>query len=225
MIKHINTIIFKEYIAFKKNWIFKLLNILGISFFLSIFFVLRVKLLENSNPVPIGLYILIIIAYNSFMQNLKLWQEKANKNLESILATSIPIKSFLIGKILFPLIVSIILILFNYIIMNVLSYLLLGQILLNFKILIYAVYISSIFNLCYGIITGYYMWCGSMLQAKFMQYITLLIYAGSLINTFIYKPDSINLKVINITLLFFIFISSIFLLKINKERTILNLLD
>lgn len=225
MLKYIKAIVFKEYAVYKKNWMFNLFNILGISIFLSVFFILRFKVSKNINPAPLGLYILMIIGYSSFMQNLKFWQEKANKSLESVLATNIPIKIFLTGKIMFPLIISIISIFFNYIIMNIGAYLLIGKILLDLKILIHAIWMSSVFNCCYGVINGYCMWCGSMAQAKFMQVISLFIYGCGILNAFIYKSSSLNFKSINITLVIFVIISSIFLIRIKKEKAILNLLD
>ncbi len=225
MVKYIKAIIFKEFTVFKKKLVFNLFNLLGLSIFFSVIYIVRVMAFKNLNPEPIGLYLLIMIGYISFVQNLKFWQEKLNNSLERILATDIPIKIFLIGKLIFPLMISIILIVINYLSIKILSYLLFNQILLNFRILLYAMYISLLFNFCFGVINGYSMWCGSMLQAKVMQIITVLIYSGSLISTFIYNPDRLDLKVINTFLGFFIVISFIFFIKINKEKTVLNLLE
>lgn len=225
MINCIKSIVLKEYTVFKDVLILKMLNILAICLFLDIVIILRLKIFKDLDASQLALYSLIVIGYITFIQNLKFWQEKHYKTLEAVLATNMSIRTFLIGKIIFPFLISIITIVVNYIILNIGVYFLTGGDLIDIKVLLYTLYVSSVFSWCYGIINGYCMWCASMGMAKLMQYITIAIYIFGLTSIFLYKSSILTLTYINYILLFLGFVSLIFLIKTNKEKAILSLLD
>lgn len=225
MINCIKSIALREYTVFKDVFILKMINIFGICLFLDAVIILRAKVFKNLDISQLVLYLLIVIGYITFIQNLKFWQEKYYNTLEAVLATNISIRTFLIGKIVFPLLLSIITVVANYIVLNIVLFFLIGSSFIDIKILLYTLYVSSVFSCCYGIINGYCMWCASMGMAKLMQYITMAIYVFGLTSIFIYKSSGLALTYINYILLCLIFISLVFLIKTNKEKAILSLLD
>lgn len=123
MAKYLNAILWKEFKSIKDNFISKLIPQIGMSIILTIMFVVKIKLLNtNINATTAKnflMYMLIVVGYISFISNLKFWQEKSFKTIESLLATPIPIKLIILGKVLAPTIISIIIILIHYILYSI----------------------------------------------------------------------------------------------------------
>lgn len=225
MFKHIGAIVNREYLVYKSTSLMRSINILVLILLISCITVLRLKIFKGLNVDQLSLYALTVIGFIIFIQNLKFWQEKHYKTLESVLATNISIKIFLLSKMIFPLILSIISIFIDYLVINIGVNFLGVQSFIGLDILVYGIFISSVFNVCYGIINGYCMWCASMNIAKLMQFITVGIYSLGLINALLYSPKNLNLDLINYILIGLIIISGILLLKLDKEKAILSLLD
>ncbi|MBV4431674.1 hypothetical protein KM803_10060 [Clostridium tyrobutyricum] len=230
MIKYLNALLWKEFKLIKQNVVSKFISQLSINIILIAILILRVKIsklpMNIDTIINITTYVLIITGYISFISNLKFWQEKSFKTIESLLATPIPIYIVVISKILAPIIFSIIVILINYSIYEVFFALFFKYNIFRISSLLIAIALSSFFDYCYGIITAYSMWCASIGVAKILQYLSIGIYLSSIFSIF-FVPSNINLLNSNIKYAFILLVIVSFycFIFINKEKCITSLQD
>ena len=230
MIKQLNSILWKEFKNIKRNMKIQMISYTGITvLFCIILFAKSLLLGKEINPTIINNFIqysLIIIGYMSFLSNIKFWQEKSLKTLESLFATPIPLKILILGKVLAPTIFSVICIGIYYIIFGLLMAFILAINSFNILNLLFPLIISILFNILFGIINAYGMWCASAALAKLLQLISLGLYLLSIIPVFMITAKN-NISDFNFAYFFIILsILSIYcLVRCNKEKAITTLYE
>lgn len=230
MIKYISAIMWKEFKTIKYNFMTKLISQLGISVFATIIFIAKIIMHDATDNTDISknflIYILVIIGYVSFISNLRFWQEKSLKTIESLLATPISIKLIIFSKVLAPTLLSSLMILIHYFIYGLF-------LLIFFKVNLFSIYtlavpffISFAFNILYGIINGYGMWCANLTIAKFLQLLSVGIYLTSIFSIFTISSEiSILSGSIKYVLIIIAILSEYCLLFTTKEKAITTLQD
>lgn len=230
MAKYLNAILWKEFKSIKDTFISKLIPQIGMSIILTIMFVVKIKLLNtNINATTAKnflMYMLIVVGYISFISNLKFWQEKSFKTIESLLATPIPIKLIILGKVLAPTIISIIIILIHYILYSIGFYIFLKINTFSFSVFLIPILFSITFCFCYGFINGYCMWCGSISMAKILQFFSIAIYLTSIFSilTINSNTEILNSKIKYVFILLII-LGFYSLLFTSKEKAITTIQD
>ena len=203
----VKAIFWKELRSLQKNIKSKFVMTVGTILFIFLLLYVKSKASHFSPQIYKNniTYMTAIIGYIIYISNLRFWYEKNMGMLE----------------VLFSLPASI-----NLIIFYVIS-LFVGIVMFNIEIfsivpLMEVLVISTIFQIFYSVINCYAMWCASLAYAKTIQFISVIMYLGSIFTMYIVPND---FKIYNwigtwIILMVIGLYAIICYLKITKERAI-----
>ena len=233
MLKGINAIIWKEFRSIKNKY-------KGLMFSLSIsslmFFtvtLIRIFTLKNSlrsdifASQQISIYVSGLISYMALIYTLRFWEEKSTRTIDSLFATPLSVRQIMVGKVLASVAFSIGVSLTSLLLFSLFFALFSSTNILSIQTILITISIPILFNIPYGIVNGYTMWCLKTGMAKIVQLISFGIFFGSFASIW----SGINATGISSTLVYsfmtgaiFLWILSIYcLIFANKEKTLLNM--
>lgn len=182
----IKAMLWKEYKSFKKNIISKTVTTLGTMIFIYLLSYIRLKTTNFSIEVfqnNIN-YMTVILGYLIFVSNLRFWYEKNMNMLEILFIMPTKIYVIIIGKLLLPMLLSVITMVTFYIISTCIGFTIFQNNIFSIVTLSQIIMLSVIFEIFYSIINCYAMRCASLTYAKIIQFISVVLYMGSVFTVF-----------------------------------------
>ena len=220
----VKAIFWKELRSLQKNIKSKFVMTVGTILFIFLLLYVKSKASHFSPQIYKNniTYMTAIIGYIIYISNLRFWYEKNMGMLEVLFSLPASINLIILGKIILPILMSIIVSIIFYVIS-----LFVGIVMFNIEIfsivpLMEVLVISTIFQIFYSVINCYAMWCASLAYAKTIQFISVIMYLGSIFTMYIVPND---FKIYNwigtwIILIVIGLYAIICYLKITKERAI-----
>ncbi len=182
----IKALLWKEYRSLTKNIKSKIVMLIGTIIF--IYLLLYVRLKTTNFSVEMYQYninyLTVVLGYLIFVSNLRFWYEKNMNMLEILFIMPTKIYYIIIGKLLLPMIMSIMSLVTFYIISSFIGFIIFEINIFSIEILSQIILLSVVFEICYSIINCYAMWCASLAYAKIIQFISLMLYMGSVFTIF-----------------------------------------
>lgn len=190
----IKALLWKEYRSLIKNIMSKIVMTIGTIMFIYLMLYIRLKTTDFS----IGVYqyninyMTVILGYLVFISNLRFWYEKNMNMLEVLFIMPTKIYVIIVGKMLLPIFMSFIVSVSFYIMSTCIGFIIFQNSIFSIATISQILLLSIIFEVFYSIINCYAMWCASLAYAKVIQFISVVLYMGSVFTVFVI-PTNFNL--------------------------------
>lgn len=220
----VKAIFWKELRSLQKNIKSKFVMTVGTILFIFLLLYVKSKTSHFSPQIYKNniTYMTAIIGYIIYISNLRFWYEKNMGMLEVLFSLPASVNLIILGKIILPILMSIIVSIIFYVISFIVGIVMFNIEIFSIVPLMEVLVISTIFQIFYSVINCYAMWCASLAYAKIIQFISVIMYLGSIFTMYIVPND---FKIYNwigtwIILMVIGLYAIICYLKITKERAI-----
>lgn len=220
----VKAIFWKELRSLQKNIKSKFVMTVGTILFIFLLLYVKSKASHFSPQIYKNniTYMTAIIGYIIYISNLRFWYEKNMGMLEVLFSLPASVNLIILGKIILPILMSIIVSIIFYVISFIVGIVMFNIEIFSIVPLMEVLVISTIFQIFYSVINCYAMWCASLAYAKIIQFISVIMYLGSIFTMYIVPND---FKIYNwigtwIILMVIGLYAIICYLKITKERAI-----
>lgn len=182
----IKALLWKEYKSLTKNIMSKIAMTIGTMIF--IYSLLYIRLKTSNFSIDVYQYninyLTVILGYLIFVSNLRFWYEKNMNMLEILFIMPTKIYFIIIGKLLLPMFMSVVTLVSFYIISTFIGFIMFQSNIFSITILSQILLLTVVFEIFYSIINCYAMWCASLTYAKIIQFISVVLYMGSVFTIF-----------------------------------------
>jgi hypothetical protein len=183
----IKALLWKEFKSLTKN--IKSKVVMGIGTILFIYLLLFVRLHTSDFSISVYRYninyMTVILGYLMFISNLRFWYEKNMNMLETLFIMPTKLYVIIIGKMILPILISVSLSVIFYFLSTGIGWIVFKSSIFSFITLFEILLISVVFQIFYSIINCYAMWCASLAYAKVIQFISVMLYMGSVFTMFV----------------------------------------
>jgi len=183
----IKALLWKEFKSLVKNIKSKVVMSIGTMVF--IYLLLFVRLQTSDFSISVYQYninyMTVILGYLMFISNLRFWYEKNMNMLETLFIMPTKLYVIIIGKMLLPILLSVSLSVAFYFLSTGIGWMVFKSSIFSFTTLFQILLISIVFQIFYSIINCYAMWCASLAYAKVIQFISVMLYMGSVFTMFV----------------------------------------
>lgn len=182
----IKALLWKEYKSLTKNIMSKIVMTMGTMIFIYLLLYIRLKTTKfsiDSYQYNIN-YMTVILGYLIFVSNLRFWYEKNMNMLEILFIMPTKIYFIIIGKLLLPMFMSVMTLVSFYMISTCIGFIIFQSNIFSIATLSQILLLSVVFEIFYSIINCYAMWCASLTYAKIIQFISVVLYMGSVFTVF-----------------------------------------
>ena len=201
-------------------------------FFASIMKIYTMKGVFSNNVIAaqqISIYVSGIIGYMALIYTLRFWEEKSMKTIDTLFSTPLSIRLIMLAKVMASLVFSELAVICAFIFYSIVFKIVYSVNILSLGTIIITLAIPILFNIPFGLINGYTMWCLSVGAAKLIQMISIGIFFGALASIW----SGIDKTGISSALISGLLAAAIVLwivgfyclLFANKEKTVLNMPD
>lgn len=220
----VKAIFWKDLKSLQKNIKSKLIMLIGTILFIYSLLYVKSKISHFSIVVYESnvTYMTAIIGYIIYISNLKFWYEKNMGMLEILFTLPSSVYLIILGKMILPILLSIIVSITFYATSSIIGFAIFNVKIFSIISLIEVLIVSTIFQVFYSVINCYAMWCASLAFAKVIQFVSVVLYLGSVFTMYI-VPNNFNLyKWIGTWIILIIIgLYAIFCyFRINKEKAI-----
>lgn len=218
----IKALLWKEFKSLTKNMKSKVGMSIGTMVF--IYLLLFVRLQTSDFSISVYQYninyMTVILGYLMFISNLRFWYEKNMNMLETLFIMPTKLYVIIIGKMLLPILISVSLSIIFYLLSTGIGLVVFKSSIFSFTTLFQILLISVVFQIFYSIINCYAMWCASLAYAKVIQFISVMLYMGSIFTMFVIPTNfSLHNSLGTWIIMFIIGVYAIICYsKINKEK-------
>ena len=183
----IKALLWKEFKSLTKN--IKSKVVMGIGTIIFIYLLLFVRLHTSDFSISVYRYninyMTVILGYLMFISNLRFWYEKNMNMLEILFIMPTKLYVIIIGKMILPILISVSLSVIFYFLSTGIGWIVFKSSIFSFITLFEILLISVVFQIFYSIINCYAMWCASLAYAKVIQFISVMLYMGSVFTMFV----------------------------------------
>jgi len=183
----IKALLWKEFKSLTKN--IKSKVVMGIGTILFIYLLLFIRLHTSDFSISVYRYninyMTVILGYLMFISNLRFWYEKNMNMLETLFIMPTKLYVIIIGKMILPILISVSLSVIFYFLSTGIGWIVFKSSIFSFITLFEILLISVVFQIFYSIINCYAMWCASLAYAKVIQFISVMLYMGSVFTMFV----------------------------------------
>lgn len=220
----VKAIFWKDLKSLQKNIKSKLIMLIGTILFIYSLLYVKSKISHFSIVVYESnvTYMTAIIGYIIYISNLKFWYEKNMGMLEILFTLPSSVYLIILGKMILPILLSIIVSITFYATSSIIGFAIFNVKIFSIISLIEVLIVSTIFQVFYSVINCYAIWCASLAFAKVIQFVSVVLYLGSVFTMYI-VPNNFNLyKWIGTWIILIIIgLYAIFCyFRINKEKAI-----
>ncbi|RBP65361.1 hypothetical protein DES36_107101 [Alkalibaculum bacchi] len=183
----IKALLWKEFKSLTKNIKSKVVMAIGTIIFIYLLLFIRLHTSDFSISVyryNIN-YMTVILGYLMFISNLRFWYEKNMNMLETLFIMPTKLYVIIIGKMILPILISVSLSVIFYFLSTGIGWIVFKSSIFSFITLFEILLISVVFQIFYSIINCYAMWCASLAYAKVIQFISVMLYMGSVFTMFV----------------------------------------
>ncbi len=190
----IKALLWKEYKSLTKNIMSKIVMTIATMIFMYFLLYIRLKTTDFS----IGTYkyninyMAVILGYLVFVSNLRFWYEKNMNMLEILFIMPTKIYFIIIGKMLLPMFMSVMMLVSFYMLSTCIAFIIFQSSIFSITTIFQILLLTVVFEIFYSIINCYAMWCASLAYAKIIQFISVVLYMGSVFTVFAI-PKNFNL--------------------------------
>lgn len=190
----VKALLWKEYKSLTKNIVSKTVMIIGTIILIYLLLYIRLRITDFSiDAYQYNIsYMTVILGYLVFVSNLRFWYEKNMNMLEILFIMPTKIYVIIIGKMLLPMFMSVIMSISFYIISTCIGFIIFKSSIFSIATISQILLLSVVFEIFYSIINCYAMWCASLSYAKIIQFISVMLYMGSVFTVFAI-PTNFNL--------------------------------
>lgn len=190
----VKALLWKEYKSLTKNIVSKTVMIIGTIILIYLLLYIRLRITDFSiDAYQYNIsYMTVILGYLVFVSNLRFWYEKNMNMLEILFIMPTKIYVIIIGKMLLPMFMSVIMSISFYIISTCIGFIIFQSSIFSIATISQILLLSVVFEIFYSIINCYAMWCASLSYAKIIQFISVMLYMGSVFTVFAI-PTNFNL--------------------------------